>query len=275
MSHLKSNMNNLLNISGKLLIGAAIALPGLVSCSIKEDRIPCPCYLEVSFEDREHIKDPVSLTGWTSEQMFDVDINTVDYPDTYTQKVEKTMIAFGAAEGMVSCRQDGHFINVPLGCECDSLYAFIDNIDCTGEMAYTTVKFHKQFATVYLNIGKSSSQMKDYSFVVESNSCGFDMLTYDGVEGEFRCEPETLNGNVIQFRLPRQVDDGLSVTVRYSGGQSASFPLGTYIRKIGYNWSAEDLQDIFITLDIVNGKISVGVADWENAEDFDLSHVEL
>lgn len=267
-------MRNPTHKAARLAAGAAIALAGLVSCSIKEDRTPCPCYLDVAFEDREHIKDPVTLIGWTDERKFDVRVNTADYPDTYTQKVEKSMIAFGAAEGMASCIQDGHFITVPLGSECDSLYAFRETVDCTGEMAYTTVRFHKQFATVFLNIGRQASQMKDYSFAVRGNGCGFDMLTYGAVQGDFRCIPAT-SGNMVQFRLPRQADGSLAVTVTYRDGESLEFPLGRYIERIGYNWSAEDLQDIFITLDIINGRISVGVADWENAEDFDLKYVEL
>ena len=47
-------------------------------------------------------------------------------------------------------------------------------------------------------------------------------------------------------------------------------PLGEYIRQLGYNWKAEDLQDIFISLDLAQGLADLRVADWEEGKAFPL-----
>lgn len=269
-------MIHLLKNIYKPALAVAIGLfPGLVSCSVKEDRDDCPNYLEVRFNDREHVKDPVGLVGWSSgQQMFDVIINSADYPDVYYQPVKKCLLEFGAVEGIKTNSRNGKKVIIPLGQQCDSVYAYREQIDCTGEASETYVSFKKQFATVFLNIGKSAVDMKDYSFQVTGNSCGFDVTTFEPVEGAFLCNPDELNGNVIQFRIPRQKDDGLAVTVDYNGA-SNSFPLGGFINRIGYNWNSEELQDIYISIDIANGKISIGVARWEEEEEFELTYVEI
>ena len=256
-------------------IAAQIIIFMLASCSVKEDRRVCPCILEVIFSDREIIDDPVTLVGWSDEEVFGVRVKTADYPEKYTHKAPRTMISFGAAEGVVNCLQKGHSLIVPKGYECDSLYVFSELVDCTGETAQTTVKFHKQFATVNLGVTNTDYEAGDYSFVVESHSCGIDMLSYAPIEGDFRCIPRLYEDKKYQYRVPRQCDESMTLAVTHYSGDTAIFPLGRLVSSIGYDWEAEDLQDIYIILDIARGRIGVGVAGWEDTEDFELSTVEL
>lgn len=256
---------------------AAFALPvmlALVSCSVKEDRTGCPCLLEVEFVEMDSIKDPVWIIGWQTAEVFRDNVITADYPERYTRRVPKGMLAFGAVEGLVTNNHSGHSVIIPEGYECDSLYAFSDYVDCTGERGHTAVTFHKQFATVNITVGGNAA-VQGYAFVFESNSCGIDLLTCRAVEGKFRFEPDFTGSDSISFRIPRQCDDGLTLTVSHPSGDSSVFALGEYIRSIGYDWDATDLQDIYITLDVVRGRISIGVAEWEEAENKELSEIDL
>ncbi|MBO5563244.1 MAG: hypothetical protein J5939_05990, partial [Bacteroidales bacterium] len=47
-------------------------------------------------------------------------------------------------------------------------------------------------------------------------------------------------------------------------------PIGQYIRKTGYDWSSEDLEDIYLSVDLVEGRVQIGVAGWEQGEDFSI-----
>ena len=257
------------------VIAVQIMLLFLASCTVKEDRRICPCILDVFFSDREIIADPVTLVGWSDQEEFGVRVKTADYPERYTHKAPRTMISFGAAEGVVNCQKNGHFLIVPEGYECDSLYVYSDLVDCTGETACTTVIFHKQFATVHLGITNKDYEAGDFSFVVESHSCGIDMLTCAPVEGDFRCMPRLYEDKKYRYRIPRQSDESMKLAVTHYSGDTAIFPLGRLIDSIGYDWEAKDLQDIYITLDITRGRIGVGVAGWEGTENFELSTVEL
>lgn len=247
----------------------------LVSCTVKEDRRVCPCALEVSFHDSVTDKDSVILLGWSEEELFDVRIDTEDYPEVYTQNTPRKIVSFGAIKGMGISIKIGHQLVTPEGHECDSLYAYSEVIDCTGETAHTIVKFHKQFATIHIGIVNTNYNPDDYSFVVTSHSCGIDILNYDAVAGDFRCEPYLYSEKEYRCRVTRQADDSLTLTAIHHTGDKAVFPLGKYISSIGYDWKATELQDVYITLDMSRGKIGVGIADWEIVEDFELSTVEL
>ena len=247
----------------------------LVACTVKEDRRICPCILEVSFHEKENISDQVTLVGWSAEELFDVKIKIEDYPDNYSHNTPRTMVFFGAAKGVSKCRKAGHLLVVPEGQECDSLYAYCDYIDCTGETAQTAVSFHKQFATIHIGVTNASYDPGEYHLAISSKSCGIDMLTCDAVAGNFKCAPGLFKENEYRCRVSRQVDESMVMTVTHLLGDSVDFPLGEYINTIGYDWKASDLLDIYITLDIARGKVGVGVADWETVEDFELSTVEL
>ena len=247
----------------------------LVSCTVKEDRRVCPCILEVSFSDKDTVEDLVTLVGWSEKELFDVSIRTDDYPDNYTHNTPRSMVHFGAAKGVVNSIKVGHLLVIAEGYECDSLYAYSDYIDCTGETAHTVVKFHKQFSTVHIGIANSDYEPGDYFFEVKSSSCGIDLLTCEAVAGSFSCAPGLYKEKEYCYNICRQADDSMTLTVTHYSGDKVVFPLGSFISSIGYDWEAEDLQDIYVTLDISRGRVGVGVAGWESAEDFELSTVEL
>ena len=269
-------MNRSLRSMARGTILSLSIVTGIVACTVKEDRSVCPCVLEVNFQDKEQIKGPVLLVGWIQERVFEDLIDVARCQGFYTRKVPKSTISFGAVEGVSACVCSGHSVIIPQGKEYDSLYAYVDTIDCTGETAMTTVTLHKQFATVNIRFTDATVTAQDYSFVAESNSGGMDMLTCRPVEGAFRFEPAINDEGALRFRLPRQIDEALSLTVRHiPSGASTRFDLGNYIRSIGYDWDAADLQDIYIVFDLARGKVNVGVADWEEMEDYELTTVEL
>ena len=257
----------------------AIAVPCLIlalaSCTVKEDRRVCPCTLEVSFYDKENTDSPVTLVGWSETELFDVKIRTEDYPDSYSRSAPRSMIHFGAAAGVATSVKVGHHLVVPEGFECDSLYTDCDYIDCTGETARTTVRFHKQFSSVHINVANESYDPREYILEVKCGSCGIDMLSCRPVAGSFSCVPDLYGEKEYRCRIPRQADDGMTLTVTHLSGDEVVFPLGAFVSSVGYDWDATDLQDIYVTLDIARGRVGVGVAGWESVEDFELSTVEF
>jgi len=197
-----------------------------------------------------------------------------EYDPYWVKAIHKGMLDFGAYTGVRKSRDDGHYVTIEYGNQSDSLYAFHESVDCYGEMAYTDVLFHKQFCTVHLDIMKRPAEMRNYHFVVDGNTCGFDMLNFEPVSGPFRFEKAAESGaRIVDFRIPRQLDDSMTVTIRYFYDDGhfdhiGVFPLGRYIIETGYNWSAEDLQDIYIMIDLVIGRIIISVDGWEDGVTF-------
>ena len=254
-----------------MLIPTCLALLVIVAaCSVKEDRSACPCYLQVSFSDPD-ANGEVDIMGWRDSQLFRERICIEENRPYWTKPVDKKILTLSAYTGLVKASAEGRFIRIPTGFEADSLYAWFEDVDATGDIAYAKVSFRKQFATVFLDIRKEAEVVRDCRFLVEGNSCGFDLLDFSPIEGMFRFEPLLREGdNIVSFRLPRQADTALSVTIQPTGSSPAHFPVGEYIARLGYSWKTEELQDIYVSIDLTRNLIKVRIADWEEGATFQI-----
>lgn len=242
------------------------------ACTVKEERRDCPCYLQVAFSDPGETGDAL-LLGWRESALFRETVR-IEECRPWTRAVEKGMLTVSACKGIRESILETHRVGIPAGHEADSLYAGSEVVDATGELARVEMPLRKQFATVYLDIRKTATALREYSFLVEGNTSGFDLLDHAPVPGLFRCMPKARDGeSIVTFRLPRQGDDSLTVTVHSGNGLPATFPLGKYIIALGYNWKTAELQDIYVAIDLVNGLVDLRVADWEDGMEFPLVEI--
>lgn len=255
----------------RLLIPACLAfLAAGTACSVKEDRGPCPCYLQVSFTDPD-ASGEVEILGWDDDRLFRDRVRIEDARPCWTKPVRKGSLFLSACTGMDGSFPEGRQMRIPPGSQADSLYAWFEEVDATGDLAYAKVSFRKQFATVFLDIRKPAETVRSCQFLVDGNSCGFDLLDFTPVEGVFRFAPIPHDGEeIVTFRIPRQGDTALSVTIRPEGAAPARFPLGEYIDRLGYNWKTEELQDIYVAVDLARAEVDIRVADWEDGTVFPL-----
>lgn len=256
------------NIAACLLLSASSFLA--VNCSVKEDREPCPSYLMVSFMDKGHIDSEVSLLGWYEEELFRDRIDVTDYDPYWVKAVRKGTVYFSAYRCKGSdARVSAHYVQSPAGSQADSLYAYHTEVVAEGETEYVDVSFKKQFCTVYLDIRRSAQEMRSFSFGVSGNTSGFDVLTFEPVPGVFDFRTAAASGErIVPFRIYRQMDDSMTVTVFRDGEVVGVFPLGMYIAKTGYSWESEDLQDIYIIIDLVMGQVTIAVEGWRDGAVF-------
>ena len=257
---------------------AAVGLVCLTGCSIKEDRVVCPSFLNVSFTGREAIEEKVGLLGYSTEELFRESIDVNEHDPYWVKAVKKGVFTVSAYYGVDAASAGGHYVNIPLGSECDSLYAYHTEVDCTGDEAYAEVTLHKQFCTVHLDIRKpltGVNAISNYSFLVEGNTCGFDLLNFKPVMGSYRIEPFAKPGEtIVDFRVPRQVDDSMQLSIWYKHPEVGvpahfgTFPLGEYFSRMGYRWDVEDLQDFYVAIDVIAGLVIINVEGWEEGYTF-------
>lgn len=244
-----------------LLLAAAIA------CSVKEDRTPCPCYLQVSFTDPE-ASGPVLLVGLGESPLFREQLRIEDCRPYWSRAVEKGFLTVSACKGIRHSAAEGTQITIPSGEQADSLYSQTVRVDATGEFAEIPLSLHKQFATVFLDLRITTGALRDYRFQVDGNTCGIDLKDHSPLPGPFRYVPSAREGGeYLRFRLPRQADDDLTLVIRHGEADPSLFPLGELIRDTGYSWKAEDLQDIRVTIDLTQGKVLVVTGNWEDGMD--------
>jgi hypothetical protein len=70
--------------------------------------------------------------------------------------------------------------------------------------------------------------------------------------------------------LPRQIDASLMLEVDDGKGGYKAFALGQYIVSSGYDWTAEDLEDITVTLDYALTEIRLVIGGWESVYEYEM-----
>ena len=241
-----------------------ILLPLLLvpSCSVKENRAVCPCGLTLELAGLPVCPVVLGVAGegysWTEVVHADT-VLVLPVP-----KGEVTVSAVGGAlaEG------DGS-VRIPEGEEAPPLYLFHADVSTDAEQVVLPVLLHKQFCTLELTFKGPPGYAPPFEAAVEGFYGGW---APDGspAPGPFsrRLLPGS-DGRAI-LRLPRQGDDSLLMHIIFSDQVVRTFALGTYIAAAGYDWSAPDLEDLTLTVDISLTSVTISSDLWTRTEDIEL-----
>ena len=274
----------------------------LSSCSIKEDRDGCPCWMMVEMPgqagyDGEKVghdgRSPVGagddgcvvlrLRGNSDEDAVDyeyrvteavrVDVGALEY-EVPRGSVGVSAVAFGneipdrVGHDGKSAGYDGDEIRVPVGEQMDSLYGFFKMYHTRCESVLCDVELHKEFCTVSFTLGEEGYS-SPYDIEVWGNVAGVSAWDLMPVLGEFRYAPMQENG-VYQVRVPRQVDNSLELVMLEDSEIVDRLPLGEYIARSGYDWTAEDLADVNVALDLEMQQVMITVSGWDGVVVMDI-----
>ena len=295
----------------------------LSSCSIKEDRDRCPCWMTVDLSDvaesrwksperqsnteyqgvtkslksRSNVAENVllRLRGNSDEDAVEyeyqmteavrADAGTLEY-EVPRGAVGVSAVALGRRvtgragnDGGMPDRvgHDGDEIRIPVGEQMDSLYGFFKIYHTRCESVLCDVDLHKEFCTVSFTLGKDG-YTSPYDIEVWGNVAGVSAWDLMPVKGDFRYAPVQKNG-VYQVRVPRQEDNSLELVMLEIPGQAGydgeraeddgervvvdRLPLGEYIARSGYDWTAEDLADVNVALDLEMQQVMITVSGWD------------
>ena len=274
----------------------------LSSCSIKEDRDVCPCWMTVKMpgqagHDGEKVgqdgRSPVGagddgcvvlrLRGNSDEDAVDyeyrvteavrVDVGALEY-EVPRGSVGVSAVALGneipgrAGYDGLKAGYDGDEIRVPVGEQMDSLYGFFKMYHTRCESVLCDVELHKEFCTVSFTLGEDG-YTSPYDIEVWGNVAGVSAWDLMPVLGEFRYAPILKNG-VYQVRVPRQVDNSLELVMLEDSEIVDRLPLGEYIARSGYDWTAEDLADVNVALDLEMQQVMITVSGWDGVVVMDI-----
>ena len=276
----------------------------LSSCSVKEDRSGCPCWMTVdlsdvaesrwkspevqscteyqeitkSLESRQHIAESVlmRLRGNSDEDAVEyeyqmteavrADAGTLEY-EVPRGAVGVSAVALGR-EIPGQAGYDGDEIRIPVGEQMDSLYGFFKIYHTRCESVLCDVDLHKEFCTVSFTLGKDG-YTSPYDIEVWGNVAGVSVWDLMPVQGDFRYAPVHKNG-VYQVRVPRQEDNSLEMVMLDDDDIVDSLPLGEYIARSGYDWTAEDLADVNVALDLEMQQVMITVSGWDGVVVMDI-----
>ena len=254
----------------------------LSSCSIKEDRDGCPCWMTVEMPDRvgQDGRVVLRLRGNSDE-------DAINYEYQVTEEVKASVgaLEYEVPRGAVGVSAVNPVrLTIPVGEQMDSLYGFFKMYHTRCESVLCDVDLHKEFCTVSFTLGEDG-YTSPYDIEVWGNVAGVSAWDLMPVQGDFRYAPVQKNG-VYQVRVPRQVDNSLELVMLEIPGQAGNdgekvgndgeraivdrLPLGEYIARSGYDWNAEDLADVSVALDLEMQQVMITVSGWDGVVVMDI-----
>lgn len=230
----------------RTIILGILGLVALGSCSVKEDRSDCPCWLTVRASYPNEV-----VSAWYGTQSI--------FQDEDGQQVDRPV-----PRGTVDLVTSRGSFTVTEGHQMDELFATLTHVDTRAEEVEVIPVLNKQFSRVYLEFIDTEDGRVPHTLEVHGNVKGADKRTLQPVSGVFRCTPEESADGGYEMRIPRQKDDSL-VLRRFDseGGEFAPIPLGEIIRKAGFDWNQESLGDISVSADIPAMTFQITVMDWD------------
>ena len=117
-----------------------------------------------------------------------------------------------------------------------------------------------------------------YDLEVWGNVAGVSAWDLMPLEGDFRFAPSP-EGGVYRVRVPRQLDASLELVMLEMPDQAGHdgeravvdrLPLGEYIARSGYDWAAEDLDDVNVALDLEMQQVMITVSGWDGVVVMDI-----
>ena len=264
----------------------------LSSCSIKEDRAECPCFLTLDFGGiaSSHLSQMglkyldlfVSATGEFSDSISFALADNVQEYDLAVPKGDVRLLAVSAGGGRLSWREG---FAIPVGEECPVLYSLADAFEASGAELRRTVLLHKDYCQLSVSVKRSysSSLSRGFEVTVDGGVCGMTLLGMP-MEGEFLCSASSSADGVCTLRLPRQLPSslygssrgrdapGIYLTIRYPDTDDIrSYPIGEYIAQSGYDWTAPDLEDISLEVDFSLSGVTFTISKWKKTLSFEIT----
>lgn len=258
----------------------ALVLLAAAACTVKEDRIVCPCFLTEDFSRTGQVRPAgeawISLLEKHGGKVAQLTIHPDMYRDdhSYVSAVPKkeidVAVVYGCDHYEVTEGSD-RLVLYP-GCEADSIYAHSAGVDCRKELARDTVILCKQWCTLQIRL-EGAEALQPCHFEILGNWNGFSLRDLSAVEGPLSCVPRKMGSGAFEVRLPRQGDDSLSLQVYDTDVYGIpeklryEYPLGRLMENRGYDWGRKSLADAIVTIDYAKADVLVEISGWDEGGD--------
>lgn len=245
----------------------------LCSCSVKESRDGCPCWLDIDISECGRVSDVLLLKGWNDSEgvsLFGIRAGVDSYPDGVTATVPRGSITYCAYTPLSDNTLRGLQTCILSGYQSDPLWAYVATVSTAGETARDQVHLHKQYAQMTIGFDKGSGVDPRVTLLrIRSSTSGLDLRSLTPISGEFDYTAASRPDGLWSIRLPRQAaPEDLRMDIIVEGEAPYEIDLAAAIAGQGYDWSAEDLDDIWIGVDYGTSSVSLKVELWQVGESY-------
>lgn len=233
----------------------------MTGCSIKEDRSMCPCRLVLDFSDVDTVvvKSLNVRAIHEGRVILDDVVSASEFANSCVYEIPRCRPLVNVWSGGDG-RLDDHGVVIPFGCECPPLYMHSFVADAMGEICVEKVNMHKNHCRLTVKV--EGMEQVPYSLTFYGNVDGYGL---DGrpSSGDFSCVAYPDDQGGAQSLLPRQLDSSLMLEVDDGTSESKVFAIGQHIVSSGYDWTAEDLEDVTVILDYYVTYVQVLIQRWD------------
>lgn len=252
------------------LPAAVIVLTLCLSCSVKERRCDCPCWLILDLREVDGEKfdsvcvDVFSDDGFLHSESVPKDL----YAKEYVLEVPRKNVIVNVRAEDGGCFGADRGVVIPYGEDCPPLWMYTDVLGTSGDTRRDTVRLHKSYSEIRVTMVSESGSVP-FSIGVSGGISGYSPGGKP-FRGDFFVGSELSSGGRCAVRVPRQEDPSLLLSVFDDGDAVRTFALGEYIASTGFDWTEEDLGDIDVLINFSLARLTLSVEAWEKTFTYDV-----
>ena len=240
-----------------------------LSCSIKEDRAACPAWLTVVSdghlgEENEDGKLVFNITAVSGSGREDGLLDSFSAGGTVLTVPRMETVNVDVLGGISAMEFTDGVLKIPSGCDCDCIVGGSGSIRLNSEEGVLALPLNRCYARLLMTLSGNMPDPCPYRFVLTGGVDGYELPGLSPHRGGFRYMMPALDASNYSARVPRQADNTLQIEIwRITDNELIStVPVGVELRTLEYDWSAPDLNDIFMLLDFARADLTISVEDW-------------
>ena len=254
---------------------AVLSLAALLcACTIREDRSLCPCFLtlDLSGLDAESLADSgceeIVWTLVSGDTCIGGRIPVDELPQEHLVEVPREDAFLYVLAGDEGLFVPGEGLVIPEGSESPRLYAFAAAVETSQPELSVPICLHKRYARLEIRFREALRLGTECRLLGEV--CGYDPMA-EPLPGVFSLPVVPDGDGCCEVVLPAQADASLLLCLYRNGELERAFSLGTYILESGYEWAAEDLEDISLEVDYLHAPVRYKVEQWKKTLVFSIA----
>lgn len=257
------------------LVATFVSALVITACSIKEERMDCPCWLNLNYDSIIHTFDYktalVTVIGNEVVCQENVEIIPLEGVGNEYQVPRRLNIAT-CAVGHENLWWHQDTLSVPTGLDWGKVYVDSQEVDCTSDLAHVDFNVHKEYCQInFILVGLNDASKYPFDIRVRANCNALRMRDRKPISGKYTsyAQPEN-TAELFRVHVPRQENNEMTVDLLYKKADHKyekndlvkTYDIGEALDSVGYNWDKEDLDDLYITIDFVLGTFSVRILPW-------------
>lgn len=248
-----------------------LLLLAALSCSVKEIREDCPCYLGLTVTSQS---DTIFQNGKAWCGIFNGDGSPSEGSILTEMDVRDTTVFYGidprrTVSAVVSNREivAGKVV-VPLGSEMTRLFAFRQDFVCTPEFVDGVIDSQdKQYCTLDIHLTEAAMPFAPQLVIrIDAPYNGTSFPSMEAHFGEFQCRAVFDVDGRVSIRIPRQGGEGARLIVRKANAFTATYDLYADMAMSGYDWNGASMEDFSFPVGLNSITGTIEILDWTPIE---------